>query len=100
MTSRISPACHSVRSEFLSCFRARPFTSLVGGTPAVQLALTADRARITQPHYNICPTQDALFVAHAGDGMKLREGRASEWLTCHAPIDWRKSDEALFDACR
>jgi len=100
MTSRISPACHSVRSEFLSCFRARPLPPWSAGHRLYNLALTADQARITQPHYNICPTQDALFVAHAGDRMKLREGRASEWLTCHTPIDWRKSDEALFDACR
>ncbi|NKC51839.1 hypothetical protein HED63_22325 [Ochrobactrum cytisi] len=28
--------------------------------------------------------------------MKLREGRQANGLTCHAPIDWRKSDEAPF----
>lgn len=39
------------------------------------LTLTADQARNTRPRYNICPTQDVLFVSHADDGMSLREGR-------------------------
>lgn len=39
------------------------------------LTLTADKARNTQPRYNICPTQDVLFVTHSDDGMRLREGR-------------------------
>ncbi|WP_323055482.1 SOS response-associated peptidase family protein [Brucella intermedia] len=33
------------------------------------LTLTTDQARNTQPRYNICPTQDVLFVTHANDGM-------------------------------
>jgi putative SOS response-associated peptidase YedK len=39
------------------------------------LTLTADKARNTQPRYNICPTPDVLFVTHSDDGMKLQEGR-------------------------
>ncbi len=39
------------------------------------LTLMSDQARNTQPRYNICPTQDVLFVTHSDEGMKLREGR-------------------------